>query len=137
MHERDLVFRERLIAMISELHAGASADADLKRLIGGFTQRLVTEASVPSWADLKERADGPTYDSMLKLFMTQSEAAAKKGDSSAVRAFGILALSLIARRQYQEDLKEGVAFLDGFIEDCVREAKRTGTVMLTPGRPAH
>jgi hypothetical protein len=136
MHERDLIFRERLIAVMTELNGPAGKDATLRRLVGSYAQRLFTEGGARGWGDLKHRADGATYDSMLKLFSTQSEAAAKKQDTVTVRAFETLALSLIARRQHQADLQAGVTFLDNFIDECVSFAKRSGVKRIPLQRPA-
>jgi hypothetical protein len=137
MEERDLIFRERLVTLMGELNGGAGKDAALRRLIGSYAQRLFSEAGARGWVDLKERADGGTYDSMLKLFTTHSEEAARKGDTVAVRAFEVLALSLIARRQYQADLQPGVSFLDNYIEECVDHARRGGGRVMTPQRKTH
>lgn len=136
MHERDLIFRERLIAVMTDLNGSIGKGASLRRLVGSYAKRLFTEAGARDWGDLKQRADGATYDSMLKLFNTQSQSAAAKGDTVAVRAFEALALSLIARRQYQADLQAGITFLDNYIADCVKFAKRSGVMRINPQRPA-
>lgn len=134
MQERDVIFRERLIAMTEELNSGTNRDPRLRLTIGAYAIRMVKEARARDWVDLKERADGPTYDSMLRLFQKQSEAAAKNADTTVVRAMEVLALSLIARRQYQADLLPGVGFLDGYIGNCCK-AVRNSTVDVGGARP--
>ena len=133
MHERDTIFRERLIGVLGGLQGTGRKDADLRTLIGSYVIRMSKEAGVRDWADLKERADGTTYDSMLKLFQTQSSAASKSGDAKAVRAFEMLALSLIARRQEQADLAPGVEQLDKFIANCAAAVRRAGLIMIPTG----
>jgi hypothetical protein len=91
---------------------------------------MASEAGTRDWADLKARADGPTYDSMLKLFMKTSEQMSKSGDTVGVRAMEVLALSLVARRQEQADLEPGVGFLDTFIKNCGAAARRRGATFL-------
>ena len=130
MLERDAIFRDRLVGLMSALNGAEGKDKKLRRTIGAYARRLFTEAGARSWVDLKERADGPTYDSMLKLFQTQSEIASKSGDTHAVRTFEVLAISLIARRQTQADLLPGISFLDKFIDGCVSAARRSGTGIL-------
>lgn len=124
MSERDIIFRERLIAVVSDLNGGGSKDKDLRQLVGSYAARMAREAGARDWADLKERADGATYDSALKLFQAQSEAAQKKGLTRDVRAFEVLGISLIARRQEQADLRPGITKLDEFIANCERRARR-------------
>ena len=130
MHERDVIFRERLIALMAALNGGEGRDRTLRRTIGTFSDKLAKEAGARNWADLKERADGPTYDSLLQLFSKQSEQLAKQGDTAGVRALEVLAISLIARRQYQTDLLPGVDFLDRYIEECAQNARRAGAQIL-------
>ena len=136
MHERDVVFRERLIAMIGSLKGVDRKDVELRTLVGSYAIRMPREAGARDWADLKERADGSTYDSMLELFQKQAVGASKKGDAKAVRCFEILGLSLIARRQTQGDLVQGVELIDRFIANCAAAVKRAGivTVPITPAR---
>lgn len=122
--ERNDIFRDRLIALNSELNAGLNNDKTLRRLVGLYALRLPLDAGARDWADLKARADGPTYDSMLRMFQRHSEDAQKRGETTAVRAFEVLAISLVARRQHQADLLPGVTFLDKFIDNCVTRARR-------------
>jgi hypothetical protein len=130
VHERDVIFREKLIALMAALNGGEGRDRTLRRTIGTFSDKLAKEAGARNWADLKERADGPTYDSLLQLFGKQSEQLARQGDAAGVRALEVLSLSLIARRQYQADLFPGVDFLDRYIEECAQNARRAGAQIL-------
>jgi hypothetical protein len=125
MEERDVIFRERLIALTETLNSGANREPKLRATVGAYATRMAQEAGARDWVDLKERADGTTYDSMLNLFQKQSEAAAKKGDAVTMRAMEVLALSLIARRQYQADLLPGVGFLDGYIGNCAARVRKS------------
>jgi hypothetical protein len=130
MADRDQIFRERLIALTEELNAGANNDKRTRQLVGQYATRMPREARARDWADLKERADGPTYDSMLNLFTRQADDAHRVADKSGRRAMEILALSLIARRQNQPDLVQGIAFLDKFIENCATRARRSLSIPL-------
>jgi hypothetical protein len=132
--ERNRIFRERLIALNDDLNRGANNDRVLRRTVGIYALRMPQEAGARDWADLKERADGTTYDSMLKLFQKYSDEAHARGDASTVKAFEVLALSLIARRQYQVDLATGVTFLDKFIENCAIRAQRANAQFVPSSR---
>ncbi len=132
--ERNRIFRERLIALNTELNAGLNNDRTVRRLVGLYALRLPRDAGARDWADLKARADGPTYDSLLRMFQRHSEDAQKRGDTAAVRAFEVLALSLIARRQYQADLLPGVSFIDRYISNCVTRARRANSVFIPAAR---
>ena len=124
MHERDQVFRDRLVTMMAELNTGQTITGKLRRLIGAYANRMSRDAGARDWSDLKQRADGPTYDSMLRFFRRESERATKMDDTLTLHAVEVLALSLIARRQYQADLVPGVMFLDKFIAVCETVARR-------------
>ena len=124
MNERDQIFRERLIALMSELNTGEEITGKLRRMLGAFANRLTRDAGARDWADLKERADGPTYDSLLRLFQRESERAVTNEDELMARSMEVLAISLIARRQYQADLVPGVIMLDKFIGVCEGVARR-------------
>jgi len=138
MEERDRVFREQLVQLIEALHGEDGKRKGLRNRIGAIAMRMARDAGARDWADLKQRADGPTYDSMLRLFQRESAAARQANDERVVRAMEVLAISLIARRQTQADLMPGVAFLDDFIERSERAAKRAGTQILdVPGRGAN
>ena len=125
MDERDAIFRQRLVAVMSAINSGEGRDPALRRVVGGFAYKLTKQAGTKNWSELKSRADGPTYDSMLKLFEEQGAAYAQAGDEKGVRGVEALALSLIARHQKQNDLVPGVGFLDRFIEQCASLAKPT------------
>jgi hypothetical protein len=138
MTERDAIFRERLLALMTALNGGEAKDPALRRLVGTFALRLTRQANAKNWTDLKNRVDPPTYDSMLRLFQRESEDFQKKQDSKGVRALEALAISLIARHQQQADLVPGVGFLDGYIEDCAAMAsKATAKPTLTMRPTAH
>ncbi len=127
MHERDVIFRERLVALMAELNTGEAITGKLRRKLGAFANLLTRDAGARDWADLKERADGPTYDSLLRLFQREGDNARKDGDEHMEKAMEVLAISLIARRQYQADLLPGVMVLDKFITVCEGVARRTNS----------
>ena len=117
--DRDAIFRERLIAVISALNGGESRDATVRRVVGGFGYQLVTRFGAKNWTDLKARADGEVYDILLNSFKAESEKFSREGNSMGVRGMEALALSVVARHQSQPDLMPGVNFLDRYIEECV------------------
>ena len=137
MNERDQIFRERLIALMSELNTGEEITGKLRRMLGAFANRLTKDAGARDWADLKERADGPTYDSLLRLFQRESERAHKAGDNLMERSMEVLAISLIARRQYQADLTPGIVVLDKFIGVCEGVARRKNAQFIPVSRLNH
>jgi len=130
MHERDIIFRDKLIALVSDLYAGEGRDKKLRRTIGMYSDKFAKDAGAKDWDDLKARADDPTYDSLLKYLMAQSEFMQKHNDLEGVRAFEVLAISLIARRQTTEELQVGIDTLDRYIAECARNARRKGAHVL-------
>jgi len=132
MEERDAIFRDKLTALMADLNGGEGRDKKLRRTIGAYSDKLAQEAGAKDWGDLKERADGTTYDSLLRFFQRQTETMQKHGDHEGARALEILAVSLIARRQYAEDLLPGITFLDRYIAECARNARKFGAQILPP-----
>ena len=132
MEERDAIFRDKITALMTDLNGGEGRDKKLRRTIGAYSDKLAQEAGAKDWQDFKQRADGPTYDSLLRFFQQQSETMQKHGDREGVRALEILAVSLIARRQYAEDLQPGIAFLDRYIAECARNARKSGAQIVPP-----
>ena len=130
MHERDIVFRDKLTAIVADLYAGEGRDKKLRRTIGMYSDKFAKEAGAKDWDDLKARADGPTYDSLLKFLMVQSATMQKHNDMEGVRAFEVLAISLIARRQTADEVQEGIGILDRYIAECARNARRKGAHVL-------
>jgi hypothetical protein len=136
MAERDDIFRERLVAVMTALNRGEGRDPALRRIVGSYAYRMAKEAGAKNWADLKARADGVTYDSMLRIFQEQSVKLQGAGDTKGVLGLEALALSLIARHQKQSELVPGVGFLDRFIEGCATLVKPAAKVVVsTPPAP--
>jgi hypothetical protein len=136
MGERDEIFRDRLVAVMGALNSGESRDPAVRRVVGSYAYRLSKQAGAKNWADLKARADGPTYDALLKLFQEHSAKMQEAGDAKGVRGIEALAISLIARHQKQGDLLPGVGFLDRYIEQCASLAKPAAKVVVsTPSAP--
>jgi hypothetical protein len=135
MEERDQIFRQRLIGLMTALNGGESRDPAVRRIVGSYAYKLTKQAGVKSWAELKARADGAAYNSMLKLFTEQGAAYHESGDKAGVRGIEALALSLAARHQKQNDLVPGVGFLDRFIEGCASLVKPTAKVVVSTPAP--
>ena len=126
MHERDVIFRDKLTALMADLNSGEGRDKKLRRTIGMYSDKFAKDAGAKDWADFKARADGATYDSLLQYLQAQSAIMLKHHDDEGVRAFEVLAISLIARRQYAEELQAGIELLDRYIAECARNARRRG-----------
>jgi hypothetical protein len=138
MQEADAVFRQRLVAVMSALNSGEARDPALVRVVGGFAHQIARQLGAKNWADLKARADGPTYDHILSICKTESEKFQKAGNTKGVRGLEALALSLIARHQKQGDLIPGVGFLDRYIEECSSRVRPAAKVVVnTPRTTKH
>jgi hypothetical protein len=135
MGERDEIFRDRLLAVMAALNSGEGRDPAVRRIVGSYAYRMAKESGARSWADLKARANGVTYDSMLKIFREQSEKLQQAGDSKGVRGLEALALSLIARHQKQGDLLPGISFLDRYIDECASLVKPAARVVVSTPAP--
>jgi hypothetical protein len=135
MADRDDIFRDRLIAVMTALNGGDGRDPAVRRIVGSFAYRMARESGARNWAELKTSANAPTYDSMLRIFSEQSSKLQQAGDTKGVLGLEALALSLIARHQTQGDLLAGVGFLDRYIEQCATLVKPAAKVVVTTPAP--
>ena len=135
MVERDAIFRDRLIAVMTALNGGEGRDPAVRRIVGSYAYKMVKDSGAKNWADLKARASAQTYDAMLKIFEEQSTKMHQTGDSKGVRGIEALALSLIARGLKQGDLVPGVGFLDRYIDECASLVKPAAKVVVTTPAP--
>jgi hypothetical protein len=135
MAERDDIFRDRLIAVMTALNGGEGRDPAVRRIVGSYAYKMAKDSGAKNWADLKSRASAQTYDAMLKIFEEQSTKMHQAGDSKGVRGLEALALSLIARSQKQGDLVPGVGFLDRYIDECASLVKPAAKVVVTTPAP--
>lgn len=135
MMERDYVFRDRLMTLVEQLRN----DPDIQKVyrrVARASYQMVKEADARDWEDLKERADGHTYDSMLQLFDQHKQSAAANDDTPMQRAMDVLALSLVARRQDQPDLQPGIDYLNKIIAMCFDgRSERLKKVMHVRAKP--
>jgi hypothetical protein len=129
--DRDAIFRERLIAVMTALNGGEARDVTVRGVVGGFGHQLVKRFGAKNWGDLKMRADGEVYDILLNSFRAESEKFSREGNEMGVRGMETLALSIVARHQGQPDLMPGVNFLDRYIEECVELATPSDDVPTT------
>ena len=135
MAERDDIFRDRLIAVMTALNGGEGRDPAVRRIVGSYAYKMAKDSGAKNWADLKARANAQTYDAMLKIFEEQSTKMHQAGDAKGVRGMEALALSLIARSQKQGDLVPGVGFLDRYIDECASLVKPAAKVVVTTPAP--
>ena len=135
MVERDAIFRDRLIAVMTALNGGEGRDPAVRRIVGSYAYKMVEDSGAKNWADLKARASAQTYDALLEIFEEQSTKMHQAGDSKGVRGIEALALSLIARGLKQGDLVPGVGFLDRYIDECASLVKPAAKVVVTTPAP--
>ena len=135
MEERDKIFRERLVSLMTVLNGTEGRDPALRRAVGSFAYKLTKQVGAKNWTDLKMRVDAASYDSMLRLFTEQGAAFHESGDKAGARGVEALALSLVARHQKQSDLVPGVRFLDRFIEICTALVKPAAKVVVSTPNP--
>ena len=134
METRNQILHDRLVDLMQRLNGPDGKRKGFRNRIGALATRLASDAGTRNWADLKARADGPTYDSLLRMFQRESEIAKQADDDRLVDALEVLALSLISRRQQQPELAEGVALLDAFIDDSEKAAAIAKTQVVTARR---
>jgi hypothetical protein len=112
-------FKERLVAVLRDVKDNLSEDAEAMYLIGSLAARLVDAYKVRTWTQFKAKLTPQAYDGLLKDFEEQGNAFHRDGKAKAAYAVQLLAVSVIARTQFDPEVKQGEQLLDNIISGVV------------------
>lgn len=119
-------FKERFVAVLQDLRSNGGKDPEAMFLIGSLAARLLDRAKQPSWATYKANLAPQVYARLLSDFQKQGNAFHKEGKAKHAYAIQVLAISLIARTQNDDEVRAGDSLLDdmlGFLIAAYREAQ--------------
>lgn len=119
-------FRERFVAVLQDLRTNGGKDPEAMFLIGSLAARLVDRAGQTSWATYKANLTPQVYAKLLRDFQKQGNDFHKEGKAKHAYAIQVLAISLIARTQNDDEVRAGDSLLDemlGFLIAAYRKAQ--------------
>jgi hypothetical protein len=126
MASKEEDFKERFVAVLHDLRSNGGKDPEAMFLIGSLAARLVDRAKQPGWAAYKANMGRVAYDKLLGDFQKQGNDFHKEGKAKHAYAVQVLAISLIARTQNDDDVRAGDSLLDeimGFLIAAYRKAR--------------
>lgn len=124
MSTKEQDFKDRLVAVMSDLKDNIRDDAEAMWLIGSLAARLVDLYKVRSWGQFKAKLTPQAYNQLLKDFEEQGNGYHKEGKAKAAYAIQLLAISTVARTQSDAEVKQGEQLLDGIINGMVTNYRK-------------
>lgn len=112
-------FRERFVAMMQDLHANGGKDQEAMFLIGSLASRLMDKTGAKSWATFKSTLGSYDRSVLLTDFETQGNKFHNDGKRKHAYAVQVLAMSVIAPSQTDEDVLSGNKILDSIVNRLV------------------
>lgn len=117
-------FKERFIAVMKNLHTDGQKDAEAMWLTGSLAARLVDKTRQGSWTQFKASRTRRSYDQLLADFSVEGNAYHTQGKAKHAYAVQLLAMSMIARYQKDEDVQFGLKLLDELIDRSIVTYKK-------------
>lgn len=117
-------FKQRLAAVLEDLHSHGVDDGEAMFLLGSFASRIVADSKSKSWVNLKSRMNMQDYQSMLKMMEARGNTLVKEGKGKAAYAIQALAVSLVARAQKDPVVLQGDKLLDKLIDASIRQYRK-------------
>lgn len=128
MATKEEEFKQRFVAVLQDLRTNGGKDPEAMFLIGSLAARLIDRAKQPSWAAYKANMAPHVYAKLLSDFQKQGNDFHKEGKAKHTYAIQVLAVSLIARTQNDDEMRAGDSMLDemlGFLIAAYRKSQAT------------
>ena len=109
-------FKERFVALMQDLRANATKDPEATWLIGSLATRLIDLYKLKTWSQFKLALTPPAYFKLLSDFEKEGNGFHQQGKAKAAYAVQVLAISIIARTQNDEQVRAGDSLLDEMIQ---------------------
>jgi hypothetical protein len=116
MPTKEEEFKERFIAMMQNLRTIGIKDMEAVWLTGSLAVRLIDRSRSVSWKQFKTNQTKRGYDKLLADFEIQGNGFNAQGKKKQAYAIQLLAMSLVAQKQKDPDLKVGEGLLDDMID---------------------
>ena len=117
-------FKQRFIEMMKNLYTDGRKDGEAMWLTGSLAARLVDKARQTSWTQFKSTRTKRGYDRLLADFSAEGNAYHTQGKMKHAYAVQLLAMSMIARYQKDEDVQTGLKLLDETIDGAISSFRK-------------
>jgi hypothetical protein len=113
-------FKQRFIAVLSDLQQQGSQDGEAMALIGTLGAEIASKLNQPTWTAAKAALDSAGYAELLSAFQKQGNALHQGGETKKAYAIQALTVSLLAASQRQDaQVLAGERLLDSLIDRSV------------------
>ena len=119
MSSKEQDFKERLVAVMRDLKDNGTKDPEAVWMIGSLAARLVDLYRLRSWTEFKAQLSREAYDQLLKDFGQQGNGYHKEGKAKAAYAIQLLAMSVVAQKQTDQEVRQGDQLLDDMINRMI------------------
>lgn len=119
-------FKIRFAAVLQDLQQNGSKDAEAMWLLGSLASDLAGNFKATTWTGTKARLSGKSYETLLHAFENQGTEHHAAGRRKHAYAIQVLAVSMIAATQRNdEQMAAGEALLDQIIDYTVAVYRKT------------
>jgi len=112
-------FKERFVAIVSDLESHGRKDPEAMWLVGSFATGLIDLYRLKSWSEFKRSLPTMAYNKLLKDFEEQGNRYHREKNAKAAYAIQLLAASVVARTQTDKQVQAGDKLLDQAIDTAV------------------
>lgn len=116
MATKEEEFKQRFVAVLMDLQENGKNDPEVMWLIGSLACEIVEKSNKAKWAEFKSTMAQQTYSKLLTDFEHEGNRQYREGDQKKAYAIQVLAISLIAYTQKDEQMRAGDKILDELIE---------------------
>lgn len=116
MATKEEEFKQRFVAVLMDLQENGKNDPEAMWLIGSLACEIVEKSNKAKWAEFKSTMAQQTYSKLLTDFEQEGNRQYREGDQKKAYAIQVLAISLIAYTQKDEQMRAGDKILDELIE---------------------
>lgn len=119
MTDRLADLRQRLANILADLTQGGGDDGKAMFMLGSTATRICDLTKASTWAQCKRSLSPAEYPALLSRIGLEGEQFLADGNTKAAYALQAIGISLVAGREIDPVLRDGVNLLDGFIEQTI------------------
>lgn len=117
---RNAEFKQRFIAMLTDLQDTAAEDGEAMALIGHLASDLSSNLQQENWSSTKKVITPQVYNDLLKVFEQRGNEYHQAGKIKHAYAIQALAMSLVSgTMRADQQLAQGEKILDSLIDHSV------------------
>lgn len=119
MTERLADLRQRIDTILADLSAGGRDDGKAMFMLGSTATRICDLTKTSTWTQCKASITPEEYPALLSRIGLEGEQFLADGNTKAAYALQAIGISLVAGREADPVLNEGVQLLDSVIEETI------------------